>query len=139
MPKFSIKSSDRLSTCHPDLQRLFEAVVVEYDCSIIEGHRNRRRQNLLYRQGKSRVKWPDGKHNRLPSEAVDAGPYLKKVGIPWNTPEEWHRFARFVFKKAEELGIRVRWGGDWDMDGESTDQSFNDLPHWELLRKGKET
>ena len=28
----------------------------------------------------------------------------------------------------------IRWGGNWDMDGQIiTDQTFNDLPHVELV------
>jgi len=29
-------------------------------------------------------------------------------------------------------GLRLRWGGDWDMDGDLTDQTFDDLFHLEL-------
>jgi len=137
MPKFSLKSQDRLNTCHPLLQELFREVVKDDDCSIFEGHRNRRRQNEFFRQGKSRVKWPDGKHNVMPSMAVDAGPWLEKKGIPWDKPKQFYFFAGKVRAKARELGIQVRWGGDWDGDGDVTDQQFNDLPHWELLSTEK--
>lgn len=136
MPKFSLKSNDKLDTCHPLIQELFRAVVVEDDCTIIEGHRERRRQNQLFRQGLSKVKWPDGKHNVLPSLAVDVAPYLserKDNRIPWNEPRQFHYFAGKVKAKAKALGIRIRWGGDWDGDGDLADQDFNDLAHWELL------
>ncbi len=33
---------------------------------------------------------------------------------------------------AHDLGIELRWGGDWDRDAEFDDQTFNDLPHFEL-------
>jgi len=133
MPKFSNNSDLRLDTCHTLLQELFRAVVKDDDCAIIEGHRIRRRQNELYRQGKSKVKWPDGKHNIMLSEAVDVGPWLKGKGIPWDDAKQFYFFAGKVAAKAIELGIQVRWGGDWDGDGDVTDQQFNDLPHWELL------
>lgn len=33
-----------------------------------------------------------------------------------------------------KLGIDIRWGGNWDMDGEPvTDQNFQDLVHFELV------
>lgn len=133
MPKFSTKSKDRLNTCHPLLQELFREVVKKDDCAIIEGQRPRRRQNQLFNDGKSKVKWPDGKHNSMPSEAVDAGPWLKKKGIPWNDHKQFYFFAGKVKAKAASLGIQIRWGGDWDGDGDVTDQNFNDLPHWELI------
>jgi peptidoglycan L-alanyl-D-glutamate endopeptidase CwlK len=34
---------------------------------------------------------------------------------------------------AAELGYDLRWGGNWDGDGEIIkDQKFNDLPHFEI-------
>jgi len=34
---------------------------------------------------------------------------------------------------AEEMGVAIRYGGDWDGDKKTADQRFNDLPHWEIL------
>jgi peptidoglycan LD-endopeptidase CwlK len=31
------------------------------------------------------------------------------------------------------MGIEIRWGGDWDGDGDLSDHKFNDLPHFELI------
>lgn len=138
MARFSSKSNRQLDTCHPLLQELFRAVVKEDDCAVIEGHRARRRQNQLFQQGRSRLKWPDGKHNVMPSKAVDVAPYLEKVGIPWKNRAAFYDFAEKVKAKAKELGIKVRWGGDWDGDGDFTDQTFHDLPHWELLSTERE-
>jgi len=30
------------------------------------------------------------------------------------------------------MNVSVRWGGDWDSDGEIADNSFDDLVHVEL-------
>lgn len=138
MPRFNNKSNLRLDTCHPLLQELFRDVVKEYDCSIFEGHRARRRQNQFYQQGKSKVKWPNSKHNVMPSMGVDAGPWLKDKGIPWDEPNQFYVFAGFVLSRAKDLGIKIRWGGDWDMDNDVNDQWFNDLSHYELLSTEKE-
>jgi peptidoglycan LD-endopeptidase CwlK len=133
MPKFSLKSEDRLNTCHPLLQELFREVIKTDDCAVIEGHRNRRRQNQLFAEGKSKLQWPDGKHNTMPSLAVDVAPWFPGgKGIPWNEPKNFYFFAGKVKAKARELGISIRWGGDWDGDGDVTNQSFHDLPHFEL-------
>jgi peptidoglycan L-alanyl-D-glutamate endopeptidase CwlK len=37
-----------------------------------------------------------------------------------------------MFAAAAELGVSLRWGGDWDGDGSRRDHSFIDLPHFEL-------
>lgn len=137
MPKFFNKSDMKLDTSHPLLQELFREVIKEYNCAVVEGHRARRRQNQLFKNGKSKVKWPEGKHNVMPSEAVDVAPWIKNVGIPWKSPNQFYNFAGFVKAKALELGIQVRWGGDWDGDGDVNDQSFNDLAHWELVSTDK--
>lgn len=133
MAKFSNKSNRQLDTCHPLLQKLFREVVKTDDCTVVEGHRARRRQNQLYQQGKSKIKWPKGKHNIMPSMAADVAPYFKKIEIPWDDLDAFYAFAVKVKAKAKQLGIKIRWGGDWDGDGDFTDQTFNDLPHWELL------
>jgi hypothetical protein len=30
------------------------------------------------------------------------------------------------------MNIKIRWGGDWDSDNIMKDQTFNDLPHFQL-------
>ena len=73
----------------------------------------------------------------MPSEAVDAGPWIKKKGIPWGEPIQFYTFAGYVKGKASQLGIMIRWGGDWDGDNDVNDQAFNDLAHFELLSTEK--
>jgi hypothetical protein len=47
--------------------------------------------------------------------------------------EEYIRLAQTLMVIAKRKGIELRWGGDWDRDGDRFDQSFNDLPHVELV------
>lgn len=130
--KFSERSQARLNTCHLDLIRLFEAVIGDgHDCTIIEGHRGKEAQDEAFRTGRSKKKWPEGKHNTLPSQAVDVMPFP----IDWVNRAQHVAFAKAVFDKAEELDIKVRWGGDFNMDGNWTNDSFIDRPHWELLER----
>lgn len=120
MPEFGKTSRARLETCHPDLQRLFNEVIKEMDCSIICGHRGKVDQDEAFRLGNSKVTWPRSKHNSTPSNAVDAVPYP----IDWKNFDRFNQMAVIVKRKAEELGIKIVWGGDW--------KTFKDLPHWEL-------
>ena len=131
MPEFSKKSLSKLSTCHSDLQKLFFSVIKDADCSVIEGHRKKIRQNKLCQDGLSKVQYPDSKHNKLPSEAVDVGPYIPGKGISYET-RQCYFFAGYVKARASELGIQIRWGGDWDSDNDVNDQKFKDLHHFEL-------
>lgn len=129
MNKRSDTSRERLATCHPDLQRLFDAVLEEADHAIICGHRSKEDQDAAFALGRSKKPWPEGKHNALPSMAVDAAP----VPIQWSDTERFKVFAGVVLKHAAQLNIPIRWGGDWDRDGDTTDQTFNDLVHFELV------
>lgn len=127
MPNFGRKSKHKLATCHPDLQYLFEVVVEEFDCTILEGHRSEERQEKLYKEGKSKLK-KGGRHNESPSEAVDVAPYP----IDWEDTKRFCYFAGYVKGIAKVHGIPIRWGGDWDGDTEVRDNKFNDLVHFEL-------
>ena len=130
MPKFGTRSKRNLYTAHPDLIRLFEEVVKNFDCTVIEGHRSKERQNKLFDEGKSKLKYPKGKHNATPSNAVDVAPYP----IDWSDRDRFHYFAGYVIGIASSMGIKIRWGGDWDMDTQTKDNNFDDLPHFELKK-----
>ena len=108
--------------------RLRDEVV---DISLISGHRDREVQNAHFENGVSTVRWPDSKHNRKPSMAVDIQPYP----YPDQEPRLWGALgylAGRAFEIAQQEGFRIRWGGDWDMDGDLTDQDFDDLFHLEI-------
>ena len=128
MPKFGRKSKERLSTCDSKLQKVFNEVIKHVDCSVLEGHREKDRQNKLFKEGKTKVKYPDGRHNRQPSSAVDVTPYP----VDWKDRERQTLFAGFVIGVASQMGINLRWGGDWDQDFQVVDNRFDDFPHFEL-------
>lgn len=128
MPKFSKRSLDNLATADSRLQKLFNEVIKEYDCTVICGHRGKEEQTKAFNEKKSKLKFPQSKHNSLPSKAVDVVPYP----INWTDIERFKDFGKFVLKKAAELGINIRWGADWDMDGDSSDERFLDFPHFEI-------
>ena len=128
MPYFGKSSKKRLKTCDNRLQKLFNEVIKHVDCSILEGHRDKDRQNKLYEEGKTKVKYPNGRHNRQPSSAVDVTPYP----VDWEDRERQTLFAGFVIGVASQMNINLRWGGDWDQDFQVADNRFDDFPHFEL-------
>lgn len=135
MPAFSKKSFTALSTCHPDLQTLFFEVVRNFDCTVLEGYRSEIDQNMAFRRGATKLKWPDSKHNCRPSMAVDVVPYP----IDWKNTNRMYWFAGYVMGIAQKLKDEgkithaIRYGGDWDSDKDINDQSFNDLCHFEIF------
>ena len=129
MPKFGARSLQNLESCHSDLKLLFKVVVKEFDCSVLCGHRSESDQNEVFRTNNSTKKWPDSKHNKMPSNAVDVVPYP----IDWNNLNRFYMFIGYVIAKAETLGIKIKSGGDWDQDTMTDDQGLLDLPHFELV------
>ena len=130
MNKFSRNSQEQLLTCEHDLQEIFNHVLQIHDCKIIEGFRGEEKQNAMFDVKLSKVQYPDGKHNRKPSEAIDVAPYP----IDWNDTKRFYYFAGIVKGVAASLGIKIRWGGDWDSDNDLDDQTFMDLVHFELVK-----
>ena len=120
MPKFSNSSLDKLSTCHPDLQKLFNEVIKHFDCKVICGHRGQIDQDLAYTQGKSKLKWPQSMHNATPAEATDVIPFP----VDFKDIHKFYYFGGFVVATAIQLKIPVVWGGSWT--------KFVDMPHYEL-------
>ena len=135
MAAFSEQSLQRLLTCDTKLQTLFLHVIKTMDCSIICGRRPKELQDAYFADGKSKVEWPNSKHNVLNnwdlSKAVDVAPYIKGKGIVWDK-NQCYFFAGYVIHAATILHIPIRWGGDWDGDSDVNDQTFNDLVHFEL-------
>lgn len=140
MPTFSKTSWGKLMTCHPDLQCLFDKVVLDFDCTVLEGHRNEADQNAAYERGNSTLRFPKGKHNAIPSMAVDVAPFP----IDWKNTSRFYWFAGYVLGVADALyrdgkmTHRIRWGGDWDRDYDITDEKgLKDLVHYELIKVKK--
>lgn len=133
MRKWSRKSKIVLDRLDPRLQVLVTRIRDEVvDISLISGYRGPDEQNELFEIGASTLRWPDSKHNKLPSIAVDLQPYP----YPEYEPKLWGSLgyiAGRAFAIAAEEGFRIRWGGDWDGDGDLTDQKFDDLFHLELI------
>ncbi len=125
-------STTRLATCHKRLRLLIEEVArripARLDFSVVCGHRGEREQAEALASGATTKAWPNSLHNRTPSLAVDLAPY------PYDAKDEarYAVLAGFVLAVAAELGIGIRWGGDWDNDGRTTDERLRDFPHFEL-------
>ena len=127
MSIYSKNSSLRLASCCNELHETFTAVLQQVDHTIIEGRRSAIVQNEHFRTGRSKVQWPNSAHNDAPSTGVDVAPYP----IDWNDTKRFFYFAGVVKGVGYTLGHVIRWGGDWDGDNDFTDQTFNDLVHFE--------
>lgn len=118
MPAFGESSRRELATAHPDLQRLFELVIQDWDCKVLQGARTEEEQRANIAKGVSKTM--NSKHLARPARAVDVVPFP----VDWNDLGRFYRFAEYVKGCAKGLGIKIVWGGDW--------RSFKDMPHYEL-------
>jgi len=131
MARFGKRSRERLKGVDPRLVVVLERVCKHFDITVIEGLRSQERQNELVEQGKSKTKF--GKH--VQGKAVDVAPYP----IDWNARDDFHYLGGFVLGVAASMGVKLRWGGDWNasstFQGQRTtkDNNFDDLVHFEIL------
>lgn len=131
MHTFGRNSRKHLATSDARLQRIAHRVLRIKDHSIIQGHRSKEEQDKAFASGNSKLKWPNGKHNKLPSLAMDVQTYP----VPENQQdlrEEQYYLLGLYKGVAMEQGIPMRTGADWDRDGEIADNGFDDLFHTEI-------
>jgi len=134
MPRYGARSRGRLATAHPDLQEVYNEAIKWFDITILEGERGEDRQYLFYLKGTSKVKYPNSKHNKIPSEAICAAPYP----IDWDDRERFYYMAGLIIGIAKMKGIELRWGGDWKRNNKFNKDTpekerFDDLGHIELI------
>lgn len=152
------RSKEKLVGVHPDLVRVVERAIeiTRQDFAVNEGLRTTERQRRLVASGASQTM--NSKHLKQADgygHAVDLVPYGDFDGngtseISWH----WTHFypiAHAMREAAKILGVRVRWGGCWqvlndtDLDTEVLVQNyaaarkaqgkraFMDGPHFELV------
>ena len=119
-------SLSRLKECHPNLVKLIMRVDEIYPVHVICGHRNEADQNKAFTENKSKLKWPESKHNKKPSLAVDVVPDPDRdpTTISWVDLTQYEIMCLAIEAAADELDLKIRLGRDF---------SFKDWPHVELV------
>lgn len=120
MFKLSNNSKEKLKGVNPFLVSVVEKAIElsEVDFGITEGVRSLERQQQLFNEKKSKTM----KSYHLTGNAVDVVAYVDgKVSWDWGNYE---KIAKAFKEAAEELGVKITWGGDW--------KSFRDGPHFQL-------
>lgn len=154
---FSKNSKTKLDQCDDRLRKVFTRVdSLGFECTIVTGHRGEAEQTEHYEAGRSKVPFPNSKHNVEPSLATDAAPYdtvekrIPEAALPAFYKKlsakdkeafqvyvkemgQFYFFAGAVQAVANSINVPLRWGGDWDGDGNFEDQTFDDLWHFELI------
>ncbi|PVZ79520.1 peptidase M15 [Serratia sp. S1B] len=125
-------SETNLRGVRPELVAVVRRAIelTSVDFRVIEGVRTEERQRQLVRNGASQTL--NSRH--ITGHAVDCAPLVNNA-IPWNDQSKFKAVSDAMFQAAKELGVRIRWGGDWNENGRSDDEKFYDGPHFELRRQ----
>ena len=131
----NVRSEKNLVGVHPDLVKVVRKVAETNDILVIEGLRTQERQDDLYAQGRTKpgpiVTWTkDSKH--IHGNAVDVV-RLKGATIDWNDQQGFIDMGKIMLDTANQLGVKLRWGYDWDGDGVLKEKGETDGPHFELV------
>jgi len=129
MYKFGKRSRARLKGVDSRLVNVLNELIKVMDVTIIEGVRSAKTQNKYFKDGKSKLDGINKKSNHQLGKAVDLAPYP----INWKESNRFYYMGGMIRGIAKQLNLKIRWGGDWDSDGETKDQTFIDLVHIEIL------
>ena len=139
MHHFGAGSRAKLDTCHQDIVTIAELALdlSPYDFTVVHGWRSEDVQNALYDSGASTKQYPHSKHNHTDRDgvpeslAIDFAPWISGA-IPWDDTHIFAVIAGVMLAVAEQTNIKIRWGGDWNSDGSTKDQTLMDWGHMEL-------
>lgn len=140
MMTFGKQSLANLKGVHPDLVGVATRALAYgvMDFSVGEGLRELSRQKVLLESGFSTTM--ESKHLKQADgygHALDLHPYpinMKKVNQgSWPEIIRYGVLAGLMRRAAQEEGVVIRWGCDWDSDGQTLDHTFFDAPHFELV------
>lgn len=147
MNVFGTDSRAKLAQLHPDLVRIAEIAIVStpFDWRIVQTARTIAQQREYFLAGNSKVN-PDAyptpealyaaaKHVVGPGAPLARAMDVAIVGKdPYNVNSLTY-LAGVIRRISIELGIPIRWGGDFDEDGLLIEKgTFVDAPHFELDR-----
>lgn len=135
---FGARSLKHMKGVHPKLVRVLNLAIkkTKVDFMVLEGVRSLARQKQLYAQGRTTpgkvVTWTLNSNHFKKADGFGHAVDILPAPYDWEDPEPFNAVADAMFAAAKELGVRIRWGADWDRDGKPRERGETDSPHWEL-------
>lgn len=152
---FGAASAAQLATVDPLLEKVCRRAIVlsTIDFSVLEGRRSVLRQHELYAQGRDAaamhkagifdvpanpgkpiVTWTlNSRHFPDPKTGLGNAVDLCPSPVDFNNMAKYHAIRDVMYKAGADLGVPIRWGGDWDGDG-VTEKGETDFGHFEIKR-----
>ena len=136
---WSHRSLEKIDTCQEELGTVLQTALSlsPFDITVICGARGIQEQQEAFESGASKKHWPDSMHNcpdpAQLSRAADIAPWINGT-INWKDEGSFYVLAGVMLASANLVGVRLAYGGDWNHNGLTEDQGFNDLGHFYLLK-----
>lgn len=144
-------SLSRLVGLHASLEAVVKRAIeiTEQDFMVIEGVRSKEQCFINYGKGRTaeqcltkgvpaqyaqpklaKVTWLNNplSSKHVTGHAVDLVPHP----VDWEDATKFDKIAKAMFAAANELGVSIRWGADWDNDGKYRESGEYDSPHFEI-------
>lgn len=149
--KLGSRSIERLGGVNANLVRVVKRAIEisEVDFTVLEGVRTKEQAYINYGKGRTgkelsekgvptkyanpgaaKVTWLNNplSSKHMTGAAVDIAPYP----IDWNDLKRFDLMADAMFRAAKEIGVKIRWGADWNGNGVFREKGESDSPHFEV-------
>lgn len=133
------KSLKALEGVDPRLVKVVKRAIAisTVDFRVIEGVRTPARQKELYAQGRTKpgniVTWTM-KSNHFVNPKTGFGQAVDLLPAPYDWKElgPFDAVSKAMFQAANDCKVHIRWGANWDQDGNPREKGETDSPHFEL-------
>ena len=113
-----LSCNNKLELVHAELVAWFKDVKLDFpNAHVAWGFRGKEDQEKAFQEGRTRLHYPNSKHNLIPSQAVDIF-QIDEQGLAVFDPI-------FYTKVAEQLPLFIEWAGKWT--------KFKELDHYEIV------
>lgn len=133
--KLSDRSLERAKDVNPKLINLILLAIrrtpIDFGVAWMGGKRTPEEQNQLFKEDYSQCDGYEKISKHQSGDAIDLNVFVGSKMI--DNKEMLCVVAGVMFACASELNIKIRWGGNWDSDGDIRDNKFNDLFHYEII------
>jgi peptidoglycan L-alanyl-D-glutamate endopeptidase CwlK len=135
MFQLSNRSLSRLQDVNPQLIKIILLAIkrtpVDFGVAWMGGKRTPEEQNQLFKEGYSKCDGYEKISKHQLGNAVDLNVFVDSKLI--ENKEMLCLVAGVMFACANEMNVNIRWGLDWNRNGDIRDNTFNDIYHFELI------
>jgi peptidoglycan L-alanyl-D-glutamate endopeptidase CwlK len=132
--KLSDRSLERAKDVNPKLINLILLAIrrtpIDFGVAWMGGKRTAEEQNQLFKEGYSQCDGYEKLSKHQSGDAIDLNIFVGSKLV--ENKEMLCVVAGVMFSCANELGIKIIWGRDWNSNGDLRDNKFNDQYHFEL-------